>query len=130
MSTRATIHFHDVNQKGKPLPKPTAIIYRHSVGYPDGLGEDLKKFINIVRESVKDTRFGDASYLAAKWVVWDAAQMAASRVEVSKIIGKPIEPNPLDFLSVGIMAQDPGDIEYRYKVICDGKPTVKTQEVN
>ena len=61
MSTRATIHF--TRAKGGP---PAAIIYRHSDGYPDGLGKDLKAFVKEVRANVDDRRFDDPHYLAAK----------------------------------------------------------------
>lgn len=115
MSTRATIHF--VDAKGA---KPTAIVYRHGDGYPDGLGKDLEKFFADVKtqcsKGMGGTRFSDASYLAAKWVVWDAHQMSQYSYEVHKG-GKA---KMLDFLSVGIVNADPGDIEYRYTVICDG----------
>lgn len=115
MSTRATIHFCNPESQ-----KPTAIIYRHGDGYPDGLGKDLKAFIAEVRANVPDNRFNDPAYLAAKWVVWDAANM------VKYAHGTP---HPLNFLSVGITDRDPDDIEWRYKVVCDGKPTITRKKV-
>lgn len=96
--------------------KPAAIIYRHGDGYPEGLGLDLQRFVKEVKETVDDKRFDDACYLAAKWVVWDACQMSKYTHQAKK--------TPLAFLSVGIVSQDPGDIEYRYRVVCDGKPTI------
>lgn len=118
MSTRATIHFHWA--KGD---KPAAIIYRHSDGYPEGLGACLLEFVKEVRENVKDNRFTDASYLAAKWVVYDASRHARDYGYVGgKFAQKPT--HPLNFLSVGIVNEDPGDIEYRYHVVCDGVPTI------
>lgn len=122
MSTRATIHFTN-----SPGVEPVAIIYRHCDGYPDGLGEDLKTFIEEVKNQTSDTRFNDPAYLAAKWVVWDANQMVDSGY--GKNGWKEGEPKMLDFLSVGIVNEDPDDIEYRYIVICDGKPTIKRQKV-
>lgn len=122
MSTRATIHFCDPESK-----KPTAIIYRHWDGYPDGLGKDLKQFIEEVRANVPDNRFHDPAYLAAKWVVWDAGQMAAVATKWKNPNGGA--RHPLNFLSVGVVDADPGDIEYRYKVVCDGKPTVTHEKV-
>lgn len=125
MSTRATIHF--VDSKGE---KPTAIIYRHGDGYPDGLGKDLQQFFKDVNEQCTGgwggTRFSDAAYLSAKWVVWDANQMA-------KYAGNK-EPKLLDFLSVGILNRDPDDIEYRYTVHCykqdkNGFPVVTVKKV-
>lgn len=104
MSTRATIHFCE-----KGSNKPIAIIYRHSDGYPAGLGQDLKEFFRKVKAEVKDNRFNDPAYLAAKWVVWDAEGRC-----------KALEhTHQLDFLGVGIVMEDPSDIEYRYRVICN-----------
>lgn len=125
MSTRATIHFTRGGETD-------AIIYRHGDGYPDGLGEDLKTFLNEVAK-LPDNRFNDPAYLAAKWVVWDAAQMAKSHDEVVKSFGRESH-GPLDFLSVGILMKDPGDIEYRWTVDCGkhdktGKPTVSHEKV-
>ena len=100
MSTRATVHFE---QNGEVQ----AIVYRHSDGYPEGLGNDLQTFFGDVQLQTRDTRFSDPCYLAAKFVVWQAARYART--------------NPLDFFSgVGIVMEDPGDIEYRYHVRCDG----------
>jgi len=97
VSTRATVHFE---QNGETQ----AIVYRHSDGYPDGLGNDLQTFFGDVQLQTRDTRFNDPCYLAAKFVVWQAARYART--------------NPLDFLGVGIVMEDPGDIEYRYHVRC------------
>jgi len=117
MSTRATVHFQEDD-------RDVAIIYRHSDGYPEGLGADLETFFSEVQETTKDTRFYDPSYLAAKWVVWDASQHSqfASYPEGKK--------SPLQFLGVGVCLQDPADIEYRYLVNCNGgRPKVKVEEV-
>ena len=118
MSTRATVHFVESGST-----KPVAIIYRHWDGYPSGLGEDLKKFINTVNKRVVDKRFNDPAYLAAKWVVFDAQQMSKYTPQKEK--------TRLAFLSVGIVNQDPCDIEYRYIVTCHfrGKPTITCQKV-
>ena len=113
MSTRATVHFcWDEKTTG-------AIVYRHCDGYPDGLGKDLKTFLKEVKDNVQDTRFNDPHYLAAKFVVWQA--------------GKYAKKHPLDFLSIGIMLEDAGDIEYKYSVICDGSnnklPKIITEKI-
>jgi len=109
MSTRATVHF----QYGG---KTEAIVYRHSDGYPEGLGEDLKEFFADVQKQTKDTRFDDPSYLAAKFVVWQADKYYAYRKNKG-------EHKPLNFLGVGVVLEDPGDIEYRYLLECkDGNP--------
>ncbi len=100
MSTRATIHFLlDGSDESR------AVIYRHGDG--DGLGAELSLFLDELQANLSDTRFNDPSYLAAKWVVWDASRHHL--------------PNALhlcDFLSVGVVLTDPPDIAYRYLVIC------------
>lgn len=117
MSTRSTTHFIDSNSIDPETQKPylSAIVYRHSDGYPEGAGCDLRDFLQQVGE-LNDTRFNDAPYLAAKYVVF-----------LSRIFGRG--KNPLEFMSVGIMSQDPMDIEYRYTVDCgklgkDGRPEI------
>ena len=119
MSTRATVHFEHHG-------KTRAIVYRHSDGYPEGLGEDLKQFFADVKEQTGDTRFSHATYLAAKYVVWQANKYAET-FDVK--LNKYVPSNMLDFLSVGVVMEDPGDIEYRYHVNCDTKdgefPVVK-----
>ena len=120
MSTRAVVHF--VNDW------EDVIIYRHSDGYPEGLGQDLKTFFADVRANVADNRFDDPSYLAAKFVVWQAARYA------HKYLGRGIyrPAHYLDFLGVGVVAEEPGDIEYRYLVRCEGAntPEITTEEVS
>lgn len=107
MSTRSTTHFVYDGDK-----KPTAIIYRHSDGYPEGAGVDLLRFIEETG-ALRDSRWGDPSYLAAKYVVFLAREFADD------------PSSPLAFISVGVLDADPGDIEYRYVVRCgNGKPTV------
>jgi hypothetical protein len=114
MSTRATIHF---SQGGKTK----AIVYRHSDGYPVGLGKDLEEFLNYVDKWIPDKRFNDPNYLAAKWVVWDGKKHDRAQ-----------KPNSydLDFLGVGIVLEDPDDIEYRYTVHCESRWVVEDSPVD
>lgn len=129
MSTRSTTHF--IGHDGKTQ----AIIYRHPDGYPEGHGRDLYQFLDDVEEHASDTRFGDPSYLAAKLVVWLVTERFAFSHDWSKGGGGERTPNhPLDFISVGVLLEDPGDIEYRYKVRCDqlsslGRPLIECWEV-
>jgi len=143
MSTRATIHFQDVRSYGwggpldengrhtrVPIDPPEyttqAIVYRHSDGYPDGLGQDLVEFVAEVSH-LGDTRLGDPSYLAAKWVVFDVAKGKEWQAKYDREREERGDPpyyadqGRLEFLGVGITLQDPGDIEYRYLIRCDGK---------
>ena len=119
MSTRSTTHF----KEGEEL---VAIVYRHLDGYPSRTGKDLLKFFKEVRDNVTDTRFDDASYLAAKWCVYLGRKFAPNN---------PFWPiHYLDFVSVGILMADPPDIEYRYIVDCtqrdsEGYPVVTCEDV-
>ena len=102
--TNASIHFCENDGTSE------AIIYVHGDGYPEGAGKDLETFLKEVQKHVPDNRFHCPHYLAAKFVVWQAKQ-----------IRKDNKSNHyLDFLSLGIMPQDAGDISYRYKIICNG----------
>jgi len=126
MSTRCTIHFHWMEEK-----QPSAIVYRHSDGYPEGehgVPACLNQFFSDVEEQTRDTRFGDPCYLAAKFVVWQANQYARKyNYETQEY-----EPGEmLDFLSVGVMMEDPSDIAYRYHVRCGpggGRPAVEWEK--
>jgi hypothetical protein len=119
MSTRSTTHF----KEGEKL---VAIVYRHLDGYPSRTGKDLLEFFKEVRDNVTDTRFDDASYLAAKWCVYLGRKFAPNN---------PFWPiHYLDFVSVGILMADPPDIEYRYIVDCtrldiEGYPVVTCEDM-
>src|SRR3989344_5815624 len=72
MSTNAIISFFSEDED-----KPRSIIYRHADGYPEGVGIDLLVFINEIRKNyfhINSDCFDDPSYLAAKWVVYDAVR--------------------------------------------------------
>lgn len=133
MSTRAMIYFYDVNRESnKPVSKPSAIVYRHWDGYPErpGLGHDLKVFTREVMKQCEDysggMRFNDASYLAAKWIVFDALKNALYDEMLLIEPNQKIFPTkPLRFMSVGINNKDASDIEYRYKVYCGGEYNFK-----
>jgi hypothetical protein len=117
MSTRCTINFGETY---KDEFHNVAKIYRHSDGYPDseyGVPACLSQFFKDVENQTMDTRFNDPSYLAAKFVVWQAGQYARD------------SNAPLAFSSLGVLLEDPGDIEYTYFVDCgkrdeNGYPTV------
>lgn len=111
MGTRSSIHF---SQSGKPV----ATVYRHWDSSPKTMVADLATFFDAVEKQCGgDTRFGDPSYLAAKFVVWQAGRYAR-------------EPSsPLAFLGVGILGagEVTGDAEYVYDVACndsDARPVV------
>jgi hypothetical protein len=130
MSTRSTTHFIDSEFSTKPI----AIVYRHSDGYPSGAGRDIILFLRLCK-ALPDSRLNDPSYLAAKYVVF-LADMFNSLLKRNDVTGEYERvPNKsrLDFLSIGIVESDPGDIEYRYVIDCGkliaGKPTVTCFEV-
>lgn len=102
MSTRCVINF----SRGEDV---VAKVYRHGDGYPDGASgvlSDLNKFFADVQSQTEDTRFNDPSYLAAKFVVWQAGQY-------TRKFGRL----PLDFLGIGVCVDDP-DFQYSYTVDC------------
>ena len=112
MSTRCNIHF----TYGEEI---VSNIYRHSDGYPEGVLPDLQTFFHAVLKDCDGyaTRFDDPEYLAAKYLVWQAAQYGEG----------------LAFSSVSPCLQDHGDIEYIYTVDCamldnDGFPSVSDHE--
>lgn len=113
MSTPCIINF----AHGKDI---FAKIYRHWDGYPDTVKADLQKFFFDVENQTEDTRFNDASYLAAKFVVWQAGQYNDSSKN-------------LDFLGIGIVMEDNG-IDLIYTVDCgkmtkNHRPTVSHNHV-
>lgn len=124
MSTRSTTHFayRDI---------VSAIVYRHSDGYPEGAGADILRFFDEVKAQATDTRFGDPDYLAAKYVVFLADIFARKYVRQPDGSYDWEPAAKLDFISVGVLLEDPGDIEFRYVVECDnfinGRPTVRVE---
>ncbi len=120
MSTRCSVHFCDkVRRENIQKVITRAIVYRHCDGYPEAMLPDLQSFIDTVSNECSDTRFNDPEYLAAKFVVWQANELRNTRSD-----------SFLEFLGVGVCREDPGDIEYRYKVVCEGKtPSIEYEEV-
>ena len=111
MSTRSSTHF-TMGEKRR------AIVYRHADGYPSGAGADLLEFLRAVQRQTPDTRFGDPSYLAAKYVVFLAELFAVDYARTADEFKSTPRTNRLDFISVGVCLSDPADIEYRYVVDC------------
>ena len=104
MATRSQVKFSDNG-------KVRANVYVHYDGYPDGEGgrlNQLKQFFKEVKSQCGDTRFYDAEYLAAKYIVWYAVSGCTDE-----------NPNPLNFGGIGPCIDDHGDIEYIYLVDCD-----------
>jgi len=124
MSTRCIINFCS----GKQIE---AKVYRHHDGYPDGHNgvlHSLQRFFAQVERDTSDTRFNDPTYLAAKYVVWQARENAVS-YDFSAGKPKAKRSKRLDFLGVGIVMRNPDDLAYVYRVDCrvhdeKGRPIV------
>ena len=105
MGTRSNIHFNGWGET-------QANVYRHWDGYPEAVLPDLRRFFETIESQTSDTRYNDPTYLAAKFVVFQAGSEGR-----------------LDFTGVGVVLNDAGDGEYVYTVDCDnhdenGRPTV------
>ena len=108
MATRGLYKFYD-NVEMLEKEKPNAVIYRHWDNYLEGGGLDLLEFLQTLRDTEMDDRFQDSPYLASKFVV-DLAMKFAS----------DWKDNPLDFLSVGIVASGTDHWEeYTYHIVSE-----------
>jgi hypothetical protein len=67
MSTRCQIGFYDTADQ--PLPAPTALIYRHSDGYPDTEVGVLAALLPWAQDFHARRGLGDAEYAAARALV-------------------------------------------------------------
>jgi len=83
--------------------KIKATIYKHYDGDPHTIFQDFQNFFNASK-TLKDSRFNDPNYLAARYVVWLANQFS--------------ETSPIDFLGVGICITQPYGIQYQYFIDC------------
>jgi len=104
MSTRCSIKFTDGTRE-----QVTALIFRHCDGYPEGehgVPATLKRFFDAIEAEVPDdTRFGDSTALAARFVAWQMREYA--------------KPGQLfESAHVRVMLEDSGDIEWVYYVHC------------
>ena len=92
MGTRALIDLYDIEKE-----KPTAVVYRHNNGDPEGLGRDLLGFVDEIRKNTFDIhqpQFDDASYLAAKWIVYDAIRQLKNFEKIRVDLVKYNQDNP------------------------------------
>ena len=108
MATRANVHFNSKDFGTE------ANIYHHLDGDPDSMLKEFEDFFTELEKATNDTRYNDASYLSAKYVVF-------------------LMEGKIDNIGVGIMNQDAGDIEYCYTVNCDSsesRPKIKYKKIN
>jgi len=124
MSTNAVTRFSDENGK------TVAAVYTHWDGYPSNMLPLFERFFeypsnmlplferffDTVESQTRDTRFDDAVYLSAKFLVFMAGEFNNSKTP---------KDNPLDFLSVGIVPVTDKQ-EYIYHIRCGfaGRPVV------
>lgn len=106
MATSAIIKFND------HTGDTAASIYIHYDGYParnvGGLADDLVDFL-VDTATMTDNRWNDASYFAAKFVVWYVLRYNSID-----------DAQKLDFLGIGI-CQTPTLCEYTYNVNCPSR---------
>ena len=112
MSTRGVVDFVEDGQV-------VAKVYRHYDAYQ--LADDLKEFfVAQEKQAPGNARFDDVTMLAARYVVWQAAQYTKD------------PKRPLDFLGVRILNENPPDIEYVATVVGDPSgrvPKVRQRKV-
>ena len=98
MGSRCVIRFGD---NGGAV----AGIYQHYEGSPEVVRQNMSAFFEAVKEQCpRDTRFGDPSYLSARYIVWQAAKFARNN-------------KALDFRSLGIVPADSTE-SWTYDVAC------------
>lgn len=130
MSTRSVIDFFYGDSK-----EPQARVYRHYDGDPETMAHDLGLFFDDVAAQCgprgNDNRFTDPGYLAAKFIVWQAARYAR---QPGGYTGAP-KGGALYFSGVAPCLVAPSDIDYRHAVRCHGgggevaeRPTVTSTE--
>lgn len=152
MSTACTIHFRQIWENHSPDTEYSrAIILISSDGYPESILPDLEAFFDQVLEDTNDTRFTDASYLAAKLIVWTAMQNHERTTETNNLAFKMFgdskmfpdvdiqrakadllgKNGPLNFLGIGTITDDSKLMsDYTYHVVCDAnKPRNQIPEV-
>jgi len=130
MATRSTTHFVSSFFNSR------AIIYVHHDGYPSEGGERVLRFLETVRDKVpqSSTRFNDNSLTATRFAVFMFHRYLDNK-KAYPMPGKNIDNyHVLDTISVAVVDSDPGDIEYRYIVLCDeieedGTPKVIVESV-
>lgn len=105
MSTRCQIGLYE--KPGQPLKKPSALIYRHWDGYPQGV---LPEILPYCVRFEKYRGVADTEYLAAR-LLW----------HLIGIYSPAGDPDALyDVLGYGISDAFHGDLEYYYAVFGNG----------
>ncbi|MHC4434965.1 MAG: hypothetical protein ACYTBS_24265 [Planctomycetota bacterium] len=131
MGTRAGINFYYEDDE-----TPAACVFRHWDGHPETTGVHLLEFFEAIKaQTGGDTRFDDPTMLASRYVVWLARFFAKDMADPDNgdySYVNHADKRPLDFLSVRVMTEEAGDIQFRYRVICSRskpEPTVMVDDV-
>jgi hypothetical protein len=106
MSTRCQIAFYE--KESQKLKKPTALIYRHSDGYPEGVKPELDEFLP---KFLKQRGNNDIEYLSAQFL----ASMIKNMHDWSDTLDEDSK-NTWSFIGYGICGDRKfhGDIEFLY----------------
>lgn len=122
MSTRSVIEF----VYGDNV-KPQARVYHHYDGDPETMARDLGLFFDDVAAQCgprgNDNCFTDPSYLAAKFIVWQATRYAR---DPGGYEGAP-KGGPMYFSGVAPCIVAPPDIAYLHTVRCPADVTDKAE---
>jgi hypothetical protein len=137
MGTRCSINFYNHGSD-----EPDAIIFRHWDGYPSAAGQSIVDFFDAIDvQAADDRRYNDATILASRFVVHLAREFARGPRDPDNGDWEYVshaDERPLDFLSVRVMREEAGDIEFRYRVQCGSneglsrlvpRPTVMVDEI-
>ena len=111
MSTRCQIGFYE--KPGQPLKKPSALIYRHSDGYPEGVLPEILPF--CVRFD-KHRGMGDTEYLAARLL----GHLLNDHDGFTRDHCPPQLAGIFAFTGYGISDAFHGDLEYYYAIYGSG----------
>lgn len=137
MSTRSQIGFYKT--KETPLKKHTALIYRHSDGYPNAVLPDIIPFLRWWKSK---RGINDLEYVSARLLQYLCNEYDGRAKEIEKEIGKTALSNDGDYTGIyghGICNDFYGDIEYFYKIYPNGiqiysclfnKPTTQWRLLN
>lgn len=110
MSTRCQIAFYETEDQ--PTNKPSALIYRHSDGYPEGVMPTLTEWAKDFHEH---RGLSDASYAAARCIQHMMNEQDKELENMWEELGRPNEKNYTGFGICGDHDLN-GDIEYFYRV--------------
>ncbi len=114
MSTRC--HIATYREKPTDLRSFTALIYRYSDGYPDGVLPDIMPFL----EKFKEARgIEDDEYCAARLLQHLCNTSDQSLKDMWNEIGDEEQANKFNALGHGICRYIHGDIEYFYAIYPD-----------